>query len=85
MALKQQPTISCAAHPKKQQSVPNLEENDYVGSIERQYSGLYYSIFRWECRLTIDNCRLTGCLLEPNLCVAYDSTIAIIHRAEGEE
>lgn len=34
MALKQQPTISCAAHPKKQQSVPNLEENDYVGSIQ---------------------------------------------------
>jgi len=26
MALKHQPTISCAAHPKQQQSVPNLEE-----------------------------------------------------------
>lgn len=35
--------------------------------------------------LAIDNFRRIGYLLEPKLCVACDSTIAIIHRAGGEQ
>lgn len=34
MALKHKPTNFCVAHPKKQQSSLNLEENDYVGYTE---------------------------------------------------
>lgn len=49
MALIHKAANFCVAHPKKQQSALNLEENDCVGSTERQYSDFYNSIFLWEC------------------------------------